>query len=291
QAGEVASRDACNIIGYCFSSLAGELAGDAALAIPAAFPAQGDLLVKAIRLANRNIYIHSRSHSNFSGMGTTVVGAVLEKNIINIAHVGDSRVYRLTEAGLVPLTTDHSWVSELMQTGQFSDIEAAQMVGRNVITRALGVNERVEIDYRADRIKAGEIYIFCTDGLSAYAEDEEIFEAAKGCKSDVNLIVDNLIQLANDRGGQDNVTIIAIRIDSFEESPELPIIKPVTISIEGDDALLRENQILDTLTKAWEKTQDIVTEEEGKGKKAPLILIFFLFIVAAVILIYFATHR
>ncbi len=287
QAGEVASKDACEIISYCFSSMAEELINDSALEVPARFSREGDLLVKAVRMANRSIYIRSRSRSDFSGMGTTVVAAVLHEDIINIAHVGDSRIYRLTESGLVALTADHSWVSELKRSGQFSDEEAERMVGKNVITRALGVNERVEIDFRADKLNLGEIYLLCTDGLCGYADDYEIHMAAKNCHGDINLIVDNLIQLANDHGGQDNVTVVAIKIEELNGVQEVEEIKPVTLSVEGDDALLRENQIIDAMVKGREKTEQILTGQENQKKGAPLTLIFALFIVIGILIIYF----
>jgi len=291
QAGEVASKDACEIITYCFLESAEEMSHDPSLQIPAQFPPRGDLLIKSIRLANRSIYIRSRSRSEYTGMGTTVVSAVLEDDLINIAHVGDSRIYRMLDTGLIRLTTDHSWISELKQSGQFSDAEAEKMVGKNVITRALGVNERVEIDYRADHVKAGEIYILCTDGLCGYAEDSEIFSAAKSCNKDVEKIAETLVLLANDHGGQDNVTVIAIRIDELDGQSALAEVKPVTISVEDENTLLRENQILDSMTKQVERTQDVVLQATKKRKSSPLFLIFIVFVVIAIFAIYFVGYR
>lgn len=291
QAGEVASKDACEVISYCFLESAEEMSHDPLLQIQAQFPARGDLLVKAIRLANRSIYIRSRSRSEYTGMGTTVVSVVFEDDLINIAHAGDSRVYRMLDTGLIPLTTDHSWISELKQSGQFSDAEAEKMVGKNVITRALGVNERVEIDYRADRVKPGEIYILCTDGLCGYADDNEIFSVAKSCNKDVDKIAETLVQLANDHGGQDNVTVIAICIDEVDGQSALAEVKPVTISVEDDDTLLRENLILDSMTKPIERAQDAVMQATKKRKGTPLFLIFIVFIVIAVLTIYFVGYR
>jgi serine/threonine protein phosphatase PrpC len=266
QAGEVASREACDIRGYCCSNLAEEIAGDSALAIPAGFPALGDLLIKGIRIANRSIYIKSRSRSDYSGMGTTIVAAILQDDLINIAHVGDSRAYLMTADRLVPLTKDHSWVSELEQSGQYSKEEAAQLVNKNVITRALGIHETVEIDYRADRTKAGDIYIMCTDGLCGYVDDNDIRSVAAECGGDVNVIVDNLVQMANDRGGSDNVTVFALRIDKADGGPESPAVEPVTVSKEGDDAILRENQIVESFSRFREQTQKIAGTQEPERK-------------------------
>ncbi|UCD94740.1 MAG: Stp1/IreP family PP2C-type Ser/Thr phosphatase [Candidatus Zixiibacteriota bacterium] len=288
QAGEVASREACEVICHCFSTLAEEIAGDSTLAIPAAFPTLGDLLVKGIRIANRSIYIKSRSRSDYSGMGTTVVAAALQDDLINIAHVGDSRAYLMTADRLVPLTTDHSWISELEQSGQYSKEEAAQLVNKNVITRALGIHETVEIDYRARRIAAGDIYIMCTDGLCGYVDDGDIFSVAGECGGDVNVIVDNLIQLANDRGGTDNVTVLALRIDRAEGGPESPVIDPVTVSKEGDEALLRENQIVESFTRLREQTQKIGTIPEPKMKShMPAVIFVIITIVIIALLAYY----
>lgn len=292
QAGEVASRDACAIISYSFSQIASALMEDAVLSLPATLPPLGDLLIKAIRLANRSIYFRSRSRSHLSGMGTTIVGVVVENGIINVAHVGDSRAYRLNFAGLVPLTTDHSWVAELKQSGQFSEAEAAMMVGKNVITRALGVNEKVEIDYRADRISPGDIYILCTDGLSAYADDTDIFAAIKDCRDDINGIVENLVRLANDRGGQDNVTVAAIRVDEVSSENTQNAVPPVTVGVESDEALLRENEIIGAIIQQEEKTEQFRVEGvEAVEKRRPLVWIFAIFIVIAAIIIIITTGK
>lgn len=287
-AGEVASREACEIINHCFTGLSEEILNDSVLAIPAKFPPTGDLLVKAIRIANRSIYIKSRSRSDYAGMGTTVVAAVLEDDIINIAHVGDSRAYLLNGERLVPLTMDHSWISELEQSGKYSKEEAAQLVNRNIITRALGIHETIEIDYRAYRAKPGDIYILCSDGLCGYADDNEIFAVAKNCGNDVNMIVDTLIQMANDRGGTDNVTVIAIRIDEVESSGRLEEITPVTISAEGDDTVLRENQVIESIARLEEDKQKAILKSESRTRASGFpILVAILLIVIALVVIYY----
>lgn len=286
QAGEVASKEACDIIGHCFSHLADEISGDEALGLPARFPPGGDLLVKAIRIANRSIYIRSRSRSDLSGMGTTVVGAVLENNLIEIAHVGDSRAYRLDDEKLVPLTTDHSWVSELQQSGQYTEEEAAQVVNRNIITRALGVRERVETDFRANPLKPGEIYIMCTDGLCGYVSDEDIFSVAAAGRGDVNKIVDGLIKLANERGGQDNVTVVALRIDKLDQGTKgNEPIRPVTISEENDEALLRESRILESIIRLESDTEKIVARAHRR-KRSGAVRMVFVFLLLAVIAVF-----
>ncbi|UCD17552.1 MAG: Stp1/IreP family PP2C-type Ser/Thr phosphatase [Candidatus Zixiibacteriota bacterium] len=291
KAGEVASSEACDIIRFCFSDLADMLANDLQLIIPVDFPSRGLLLVQAIRLANRSVYKRSRSHSDYAGMGTTVAAVAFEDDLICIAHVGDSRVYRLTPTELIPLTTDHSWISELQQSGQFSEAEAAQIINRNVITRALGINEKVEVDFRAQRVEEGSVYILCSDGLCGYAADEEIFSVASGCDEDIHRIVNDLVQLANDRGGQDNVTVVAVRVDKIESEKKLPEVKPVTVSGESDDALQRENEILATVKKPEVISVPPASPVAYPSQRFPLVLIFAAFIIIAALIVYLVTLK
>ena len=288
QAGEVASGEACNIINQCFTRLTDELLNNSELDIADDLPSGGDLLIRAIRLANRSIYRQSRADSRKSGMGTTVVGAVLEQNLISFAHAGDSRAYRLTDQALMPLTNDHSWVSQLQANGNMSEADAANLVSRNVITRALGVNERVEIDFRTNIAEEGDIYVFCSDGLCGFAEDEEIFAAAAACQGDVSAIVSDLVQLANDHGGQDNVTVVAVRIDSVGENAGRQAYGPVTIPFESDAALEEENRIIADIEASKKKVDDDIetVTASRKGNRWTLPVIFVCFIILAAIIIY-----
>lgn len=282
QAGEVASKEACEILSYSFSQLAEEISGDGALAIPADFPRMGDILVKSIRIANRSIYSKAIANAELSGMGTTIVAAVLEDNLINIAHAGDSRVYRLTEDNLIPLTTDHSWVAELHKTGMYTEAEVGQMAGKNVITRALGVHETVEIDFRADKISPVEIYIFCTDGLCGFIPDEEIYAVARECQGNVQKICDDLVEMANQRGGQDNVTIVAFRIDEVSGEPGHKVVEPVTISKESDVAISRENEIIKTIDYIKEQAEEVIAQSQAEPKSG---IFPFILVIAAIIII------
>ncbi len=292
QAGEVASKEACVIIEHCFGSLANDIFGVPNLAIPAKFPASGDLLVRSIRIANRSVYIKSISDVELNGMGTTIVGAVLEDNIISIAHAGDSRAYKLTTEQLIPLTTDHSWVAELQKTGMFDENEAAQVAGKNVITRALGVHETVEVDFRADKIQKGDTFILCTDGLCGYANDSDIFAAARECKGDLRRICDNLVKLANQRGGQDNVTVVALRIDEITDESSFEPVQPVTISRESDIAIESENEIVNVIDDIKVKTEVVRTHVERQSKYNIIPLIFIILAVAFIlVLVYLSVFK
>ncbi|HWR82758.1 MAG TPA: Stp1/IreP family PP2C-type Ser/Thr phosphatase [Candidatus Deferrimicrobium sp.] len=212
QAGEVASLTACETIRQLWDSFRSDLAGDDRLSLGQSLPGTGDLLLKAIRLANRRIFRKAATESDLAGMGTTIVAMAFEGNVMSVAHVGDSRAYRLEAGGLRSFTRDHSWVSEMQVNHSLSEQEALAVVGRNVITRALGVRETVEVDCRLVKVNPGEIYLLCSDGLCGYADDDEIFAVADKFRSDLKRMVESLVQLANDRGGADNVSVLAVQV-------------------------------------------------------------------------------
>ncbi len=285
QAGEVASTDACETITYCFSEMASDINESEILNLGVDLPPAADLLVKTIRIANRSIYKRSRSNSGLTGMGTTIVAAVFEDDFIHIAHVGDSRAYLLTDNALTRLTIDHSWISEVQAAGQMSEQKASELVAKNVITRALGVNEKTEIDIRSSKVEVGKIYIFCSDGLCGFADDEEILQVAMQANKDVGEIAKNLIRLANDHGGQDNVTVVAIRVDEIGGKTDRPPMEPITIPKESDEALMAENKIIETLAELRQQSREEAVKEKPKSGRFSLILLFILFIVVAVIFI------
>ncbi len=289
QAGEVASNDACETITYCFSELVSEINENKILKLEKDIPPAADLLVKSIRLANRSIYLRSRSNAALTGMGTTIVCAVFEDDFIHVAHVGDSRAYVMTDNALTRLTTDHSWVSEMQAAGQMSEQKASELVAKNVITRALGVNEKTEIDIRSCRVEVGKTYIFCSDGLCGFADDDEILLAAMQAKGDLDDIAKNLVQLANNHGGQDNVTIVVIRVDEVGERSAREPMDVITIPKETDEALMEENKIVDAMIDLKNKSREEITSEvqiKSKSSNLPLIIIFIAFVIVAAAIIY-----
>ncbi|MFQ5452690.1 MAG: Stp1/IreP family PP2C-type Ser/Thr phosphatase, partial [Candidatus Zixiibacteriota bacterium] len=247
QAGEVASMMASELIQTIFDNFRKHIHKDSNLRIDRPLPLSGELLLKSIRLANRAIYNKATGSSALLGMGTTIVALALEGDMLSVAHVGDSRAYRLDEKSLTPLTIDHSWVAEIQQSQKLSEEEAASVVGKNIITRALGVRDTVEVDYRMIKIKPGDRFILCSDGLCGYADDDEIFITVNNVRQDNNRIVDNLIQMANDRGGADNVTIVALEIIDINSST-VPEIKKFTLPAETKELLTFEDQWLEQIS-------------------------------------------
>jgi serine/threonine protein phosphatase PrpC len=286
QAGEVASITASDVIRKSFGRLAQELMNDPGLSIGRTLPPAGELLVKSVRLANRAIYTRAAEEPSLSGMGTTVVAAALEADIMSIVHVGDSRAYHLTDRQLVPLTRDHSWVAEIQASHNLSEEEATSFVGKNVITRALGVREAVDIDCRIIKVKPGDQFILCSDGLCGFADDDEIFDVAREYRGDLPKIVDALIQLANDRGGSDNVTVAAFEITSARESP-LPELDTFTIEQEKPEVLAAEDRWLSRLAEADHEEPAVAPSKKKKTNKLILSVIFALFVIVAALILWF----
>jgi len=288
QAGEVASMTASTTLHNLFNNFKNELQDEKLLAIDQSIPSIGNILIKSIRLANSHIYHKAAADTDLSGMGTTIASIALNGDMMSVAHVGDSRVYRLEQRTLVPLTRDHSWVAEIQNSQNISQEEAELVVGKNVITRALGVRNTVEVDYRLVRVRPGDIFILCSDGLCGFADDEDIFNIANKARLDLELIVDNLIQLAKDRGGADNITVIAIQIDEVENT-NLSEIEVFTAPAENEEEQNIEKRWLDKLSEAEKKTEIPNSIVKGSSNRKLVTTIFILFIIVAFVIIYFST--
>ncbi|SHK02129.1 protein phosphatase [Geosporobacter subterraneus DSM 17957] len=164
---------------------------------------------KAVMEANLKILERSKRDDHCQGMGTTLTLALILKKVY-IGHIGDSRAYRINKQCMTQITEDHSLVAELVKNGSITEMEAKTHPQRNIITRALGTDEKIKIDVCSVPFDQDDIIILCTDGLTNLVEPSEIMEymlysesIQKGCEQ--------LVALANERGGFDNITILAIK--------------------------------------------------------------------------------
>lgn len=291
QAGEIASMTAGQTLQAAFSNFAKGILDDPRLALGRTLPFSADLLVKAVRLANRAVAQRADGNTEFSGMGTTIVAVAFEADIMSIAHVGDSRAYRLNPKGLEPLTRDHSWVAEMQRTHNLSDAEASQLVGRNVITRALGVKDVVEVDLSVVKIKPGDQFLLCSDGLCGFADDDEIFAVARRTTDDIEKIAANLVRMANDRGGADNVSVIVIEVMEVSESP-LPEVSASTFPAESEDQRAAEDDWLGRFQRQEEEPQPAAQPaQSAPPNRKVVITVLVIFAITASLLIYFATRN
>ncbi len=167
-----------------------------------------NMLTSAILAANISIFEKGQSDSDLTGMGTTVVVAIIADESVYVAHVGDSRAYVFSDGKLNQLTKDHSFVQEMVDSGKLTLDEALHDPRKNYITRALGVNPDVRVDFCQEFISGDDVIILCTDGLTNYVESEEIYEIINDRK--FYEFSERLVNRANNNGGGDNVTVVTM---------------------------------------------------------------------------------
>jgi protein phosphatase len=177
---------------------------------------QSIVLRDAVARANKIIFQTAQSQTHCEGMGTTLVAAMFYDNRISIAHVGDSRAYRLRGERFEQLTLDHSLLQELVDRGFYSEEEAQRSTNRNYVTRALGVEPTVEVEVQEYDVEPGDIYLLCSDGLPDMVEDEDIHLTISTFNASLDVVGQQLVQLTNDHGGRDNVSVMLAQVmESF----------------------------------------------------------------------------
>lgn len=166
-----------------------------------------ELVKSAIEYANMVVFEKSQLDQELSGMGTTLDICFIYNNKIYIGHVGDSRVYRIRKELIRKLTKDHSYVQQLVEDGKITREEANHHPKKNMLTKALGCTAYVEPDIRARNLEAGDILVMCSDGLTNMVEEKEIYQKVKENPETAPKV---LVDLANEAGGYDNITVITI---------------------------------------------------------------------------------
>lgn len=211
KAGEVASAIAAQLILDEVSAAAARgFPGKSEAAANGLSPASLALR-DAILHANAEVYRTAQEVPQCQGMGTTVVVVLYHGRRVSIAHVGDSRVYRLQGNEFHQVTRDHSLIQELIDRGFFSPEEAAANTPKNLVTRALGIELNVEVDVQEQEAQAGEIYLLCSDGLNDMVDDEEIGLTLSKYSANLSEAASQLVHLANEHGGKDNVSVVLVR--------------------------------------------------------------------------------
>jgi len=212
--GEVASQIAVKTIGDFFGQRAN--GGSVSQASGSELQSHSVDLRTAIELAHQAMLDAIREDLSLQGMGTTVAGIVVQDGVVAVGHVGDSRVYRLRGNEMELLTEDHTWVNEQVMAGYLSEEQARTHPLRNVVTRALGGETAVIVDLREIPVCKGDLYLICSDGLTAMLSDIEIRARLSTGKPLID-ICQKLIDDSNARGGVDNVTVVLARIE--DDSP------------------------------------------------------------------------
>lgn len=168
------------------------------------------LLTDAVQKAGSEVYALSKEDSEKSGMGTTLVGAVIEENSLLAMNIGDSRLYLMHDGTLRQITEDHSFVQEMVKSGEITPQEALHHPRKNVITRAVGVAAYVEPDFFIEPIEEGDQILLCSDGLINMVSEEEIAQVLSQDRT-LEDKVETLIESANENGGLDNISVILVQ--------------------------------------------------------------------------------
>jgi protein phosphatase len=166
----------------------------------------------AIKNANSHIYRTAQDNSQYEGMGTTIVVLLFYDNRITVAHVGDSRLYRLRDTLLEQLTRDHTLLQELVDRGFYTRKEARESLNKNLVTRAVGVSPTVDIDLLEDIALKNDLYLLCSDGLTDMISDDLIEDIQLNYKDDLEKMNQELIKQAKDHGGKDNVSVMLAQV-------------------------------------------------------------------------------
>jgi protein phosphatase len=217
-AGEVAS-------GIAVEMLAKEMRE--ALAVHAAHqidPASGELWAERLirenaSKANSAIYQAAHSQPQYAGMGTTVVVALFHNDRVSVGHIGDSRLYRLRGEGFEQVTRDHSLLQEQIDSGMITREQARFSQNKNLVTRAVGVDPEVDTEVHSYEARPGDLYLLCSDGLTDMVPDEDIQNVLEMLQTNLPLAAIQLVQLANDAGGRDNISVILIRVRGSYAAP------------------------------------------------------------------------
>ncbi|MDI6604654.1 MAG: Stp1/IreP family PP2C-type Ser/Thr phosphatase [Thermoanaerobacteraceae bacterium] len=169
-----------------------------------------EFIENSIRYANEMVFNKAFSNNDLTGMGTTLTLLLLEQGFYFIGHIGDSRAYLIRDNRIVQITEDHSYVEELVKMGEITHEEARTHPQKNLITRALGINQEIKVDLFMGEVRPNDIYFLCTDGLTNMLTDDQILKEFID-NTDIYKACDSLIKLAKFNGGYDNITIVAVK--------------------------------------------------------------------------------
>jgi PPM family protein phosphatase len=210
-AGEVASSMATTLLATEFEA-AFETTAPCAIDAETGQSFAHRCIVEKIGATNRAILHAAESQPQYAGMGTTLVLALFHDNLVTVAHIGDSRLYRLRGGTLEAITRDHSLLQEQIDSGLISVDEARHAQNRNLVTRALGVDPEVNAEIHDYAVLPGDLYLLCSDGLNDMVEDDEIHLILQTCGARLERAAQQLIQAANEHGGRDNVSVILVKV-------------------------------------------------------------------------------
>jgi|GEM_PF-58161 len=282
--GDFASKTAVDVIYNSYKSLTKD---DVNILTGNKFNNIEDKILKpavCLKLANRQLCNLQKKYPKLKGMGTTAVGAFFEKekSLLHIYNVGDSRIYRIRNGIIKQLTQDHSKVQELISLGKMTERESKTAEFQSMITRALGTAEKLKVDYKAEIVKQGDIYVLCSDGLNGELEDDNIKDIVCLNKTNLENMASELILAANNAGGRDNTTVIVLIAEDDGQSQN------ITQDYQEDILIIdEETQVEISKEESFIKNieKNFKVEVPKQAKKGKLYTNPFLLAVALVVLI------
>ena len=210
-AGEVASGMATTVIITEMQHIAESIEPHFVDAVSGRSFAQ-QILREQIAKANTAIYQAAQNQTQYAGMGTTLVVAMFYDNRLSMAHIGDSRAYRLRDGQLIQITKDHSLLQEQIDSGMITPEQARFSHNKNLVTRALGIDPAVEPEINDFDTQPDDIYLLCSDGLNDMVTDEDIGMTVQTLRDNLRQAAQQLVQMANDAGGRDNISVVLVRV-------------------------------------------------------------------------------
>lgn len=211
-AGEVASRMAVETVSQFFRDTADDEDVTWPFKMDRAWSYEENRFANGVKLANLRIFESAQQNARQRGMGTTLVGVYFVRDGIIISHVGDSRCYRVRDAKIEQLTEDHSLLNDYIKMKGLSAAEAENFPHKNVILRALGMKETVQVDVRTETPRIGDFYLLCSDGLSGMISDDQMREIVVGSPDNLEAACSRLIDAGNAAGGTDNITVVLLKV-------------------------------------------------------------------------------
>lgn len=253
--------------------------------------------IACIKLANRALHNLTEKYPKLAGMGTTITAVWFEKqtNLLHIYNVGDSRVYRIRNGVITLLTEDHSKIQELLNSGKMTQADVKMAEIQSMITRALGTAPTVRVDYKAEIVRQGDVYVLCSDGLNGELSDYLIKDIVNLNKPNVNFIANELITAANNAGGKDNTTVIALYAQEEEQdSAVIPenIQKDIIISeSEKEEQLYLEDNLIKKISKKVTVPIPKLAKKKNILKNPLVIAILLVLLTVGSVFLYFALSQ
>ena len=274
QAGEVASRMAVE----AFERVGDEVDGS-----------PEELLRRTAQEANREIFDLAQGDTSRSGMGTTLTAALVHGAEISFGHVGDSRAYVFRDGKLKQITNDHSLVEELRRQGKLTRDQAAEHPQRSVITRALGPEPQVQVDTMTFSARASDVFLLCSDGLTTMLTDEDVATIVAG-DDNLQMVARRLIRAANDRGGRDNITVVAFRLEETDEvvgaDDGATLIGP-----SAEDAGLTADRVREAAERQRRGRELVAAQRPSRWRTAAKVLLVALIVAGLGVAAYFGARQ